>query len=54
MKVGSQAVKVKFEFSDKRLALFGKGGGRCTSISVIITAIPVSFAILLLLLGDGL
>ena len=28
MKVGSQAVKVKFEFSDKRLALFGKGGGR--------------------------
>ena len=28
MKVGSQAVKVKFEFSDKRLAMFGKGGGR--------------------------
>lgn len=28
MKVGSQAVKVKFEFSDERLALFGKGGGR--------------------------
>lgn len=28
MKVGSRAVKVKFEFSEKRLALFGKGGGR--------------------------
>lgn len=28
MKIGSQAVKVRFEFSDTRLALFGKGGGR--------------------------
>ena len=28
MKIGSQAVKVRFEFSDARLALFGKGGGR--------------------------
>ena len=28
MKVGSQAVKVKYEFSDERLAIFGKGGGR--------------------------
>jgi hypothetical protein len=28
MKVGSRAVKVKFEFSERRLALFGKGGGR--------------------------
>jgi type IV secretory pathway VirB4 component len=28
MKVGSRAVKVKFEFTDKQLASFGTGGGR--------------------------
>ncbi len=28
MKVGSQAVKVKFVLSDERLEMFGKGGGR--------------------------
>ena len=28
MKIGSQAVKVRFEFSDARLEMFGKAGGR--------------------------
>lgn len=28
MKVGKQAVKVKFEFTDERLEMFGTGGGR--------------------------
>lgn len=28
MKVGSRAVKVKFDLSEERLEMFGKGGGR--------------------------